>query len=129
LEVAGKRTLIVYSPARQGDGERKAIAETVVGKFDAFICRGLRRKDKTDEDNTPYALRDALLEAGAAQTTVEVIPDLHQAVESALLAANAGDLVVVSATGRYGKVWEQLSAFRDGKLLSDSDGNGQVPIF
>ncbi|MGR8981718.1 MAG: Mur ligase family protein [Gammaproteobacteria bacterium] len=129
LEVPGKRTLIVYSPARQGDSERKAIAETVVGKFDAFICRGLRRKDNDEEDNTPDALRDALLEAGAAQTSVEVIPDLHQAVESALLAANAGDLVVVSATGRYGKVWEQLSAFREGKLLSDSDSNGQVPIF
>lgn len=123
LEVKGKRTLIVFSPTRQGQGDRKAIAETVVGEFDTFICRGLRSKKNSDEDHTPYALRSALLEAGAQPQNVEVIPDLHQAVEFALLAACPGDLLVVSATGRYREVWEQLSAFREGKLLSDSDSH------
>jgi len=127
LAISGKRTLITFSPERQGHAERKAIADTIVSEFDKFICRGRRiSKDKNEVDTTPYALRTALLAAGAVKNAVEVVPDIHKAVESALLTAREGDLVVVSATGRYREVWDQLTAFREGKLLSDSESNGQA---
>jgi cyanophycin synthetase len=122
LAVSGKRILIVFSPERQDDAERKAIAETVVGEFDEFICRGRHRSKKYPElDTSPNALRAALLAAGADETDVEVVPDIDKAVEFALTAAGEGDLVVVSATGRYRQVWDQLSAFRERKLLGDSE--------
>jgi cyanophycin synthetase len=127
LAISGKQTLIVFSPERQNHAERKAIAGTVVGEFDEFICRGRRiSNDNNEVDTSPYALRTALLAAGAAKNAVEVVPDLHKAVELALLAAREGDLIVVSATGHYREVWDQLTEFREGKLLSDSEGSGQL---
>jgi cyanophycin synthetase len=114
--VTGKRTLIVLAQERHRAVDRRAIADAVAAEFDRFICRDPNKLHQTEPGEVAASLRDALLDAGASPGAVEVIPELEQAVSSALLSAQPGDLVVVCATGRYQQVWKQLTAFREQAL-------------
>jgi cyanophycin synthetase len=110
LEVKGRRIVVLAAP---GDRRNEDIAEigcTAAGHFDHYICRrddGLRGRGP---EEIPALLRDALVSANVAKTTVQVIPDETEAVEAALAMARPGDLVLLFADA-LSRTWKQVTTF------------------
>ena len=111
MEVRGRRLIVLSAPGDRRDEDIAAIARAAAGHFDRYVCRrddGLRGR-KSDE--IPRLLRSALLEAGVPAQAVEVVPDEQEAIDTALRAGQAGDLLLVFADA-LSRSWGQIVGFR-----------------
>ncbi|MGV8922944.1 MAG: cyanophycin synthetase [Thermomonas sp.] len=110
LDVSGRRIVVLAGPGDRRDEDLRAIAQTVAGKFDHYICRrddGLRGRDG---DEVPRIMARALQAAGVAEDAISQIPDEQQAVDAALKMGSTGDLVLVFADALT-RTWKQIIRF------------------
>ncbi|MBL0311946.1 MAG: cyanophycin synthetase [Holophagaceae bacterium] len=111
LEVAGKRIVVLAGPGDRRDEDLVAIADTVAGRFDHYVCRrddGLRGRDG---DEVPRILAKALKAKGVPMEAISIIPDEQQAVDAALRMGQPGDLLLIFADALT-RSWKQVIKFR-----------------
>ena len=111
LDVQGRRIIVMAGPGDRRDEDIRAIAETVAGRFDHYICRrddGLRGRDG---DEVPLILARTLQANGVPAEQVSIIPDEQEAIDAALRMGRAGDLVLIFADALT-RSWKQVIKFR-----------------
>jgi len=109
----GKRILVLAGPGDRRDEDLRDIARATSGHFDRYI---LRRDDNLrgrDGDEVPRIQRQALLEAGVPDESIELIPDEAEAIQAALEGAKPGDLLLLFGDD-IARCWEQITTFRPG---------------
>lgn len=111
LDAAGKRIVVLAGPGDRRNEDLVAIADTVAGRFDHYVCRrddGLRGRDG---DEVPRILAKALQAKGVAPTAISIIPDEQEAIDAALRMAQPGDLLLIFADALT-RSWKQIIKFR-----------------
>jgi len=108
LEVGGKRICVLAAPGDRRDEDIRAIAEQAAGHFDHYICKADDNRRGRGPDEVPHMLRDQLLESGAAESCLQVIPNEVSAVNAALEMATDGDLVVIFGDN-IERCWNQVA--------------------
>ncbi len=111
LDVTGRRIVVLAGPGDRRDEDLVAIADTVAGRFDHYICRrddGLRGRDG---DEVPRIMAKALAAKGIAPSAISVIPDEQEATEAALRMGQSGDLLLIFADALT-RSWKQIIKFR-----------------
>ena len=81
------------------------------GVFDHYICRrddGLRGRES---DEIPMLLRQALVEHGVDESSIEVIPEEERAVQTALNRAQRDDLLLIFGDALE-RCWKQITRFQ-----------------
>ncbi len=115
MDIAGRRICVLAAPGDRRDEDILAIAEAATGYFDHYICKADDNRRGRDFDEVPNMLRNTLVENGAAETAVEVIPDEASAVSHALASAAEGDLLIVFGDD-VTRCWKQIINFEAGTL-------------
>jgi cyanophycin synthetase len=111
LDVTGRRIIVLAGPGDRRDEDLRAIAETVAGRFDHYICRrddGLRGRDG---DEVPRILAKALIAKGVPDAQISIIADEQLAIDAALRMGRAGDLLLIFADALI-RSWKQVIKFR-----------------
>jgi cyanophycin synthetase len=111
LDVTGRRIVVLAGPGDRRDEDLVAIADTVAGRFDHYICRrddGLRGRDG---DEVPRILAKALLARGVPEAAISIIPDEQAAIDASLRMGQTGDLVLIFADALT-RSWKQVIKFR-----------------
>jgi cyanophycin synthetase len=111
LDVAGRRIVVLAGPGDRRDEDLVAIADTVAGRFDHYVCRrddGLRGRDG---DEVPRILAKALQAKGVSLEAISIIPDEQAAIDSALRMGRTGDLLLIFADALT-RSWKQVIKFR-----------------
>ncbi|KFN44591.1 cyanophycin synthetase [Arenimonas oryziterrae] len=111
LDVAGRRIIVLAGPGDRRDEDLRAIAETVAGRFDHYICRrddGLRGRDG---DEVPRILAKALQAKGVPLEAISIIPDEQAAIDAALRMGRSGDLLLIFGDALI-RSWKQVIKFR-----------------
>ncbi|MBL0211300.1 MAG: cyanophycin synthetase [Holophagaceae bacterium] len=111
LDAAGKRIIVLAGPGDRRDEDLVAIADTVAGRFDHYVCRrddGLRGRDG---DEVPRILAKALQAKGVPSEAISIIPDEQEAIDASLRMAQPGDLLLIFADALT-RSWKQIIKFR-----------------
>lgn len=114
LEVAGKRRIAIAIPGDRRDEDVIEAAKIVAGAFDYFICKADDNRRGRGDDEIPQMLRQALLDAGVDDSSIQVICSEEQAVEQALKDCGEGDLLVILGD-EITRCWKQIVHFNEGK--------------
>jgi cyanophycin synthetase len=111
LEVTGKRIVVLAAPGDRRDEDMREMCGIAAKGFDHIV---LRQDDDTrgrDPMEVPRLMESALLAAGMAKGTVEIVADEQLSIDHALRLARRGDLVVVFAD-KINRSWKQITKFR-----------------
>jgi cyanophycin synthetase len=111
LEVQGRRIIVLSAPGDRRDEDIVAIAETVAGKFDHYICRRDDSLRGRDGDEIPGMLAKVLRAKGVADAAISIIPDEQKAIDAALHMGAQGDLLLIFADALT-RSWKQVTKFR-----------------
>ena len=124
LDVLGRRIIVVAGPGDRRDEDIVAIAETVAGRFDHYICRRDDSLRGRDGDEVPGMIAKVLRAKGVAETAISIIPDEQEAIDAALKMGKQGDLLLIFADA-LARSWKQVTKFRPAGSaaapLSDDD--------
>ncbi len=126
LPVDGKRIVVLAAPGDRRDDDVREIAAIAAGNFDRYVCRrddNLRGREPTE---IPEMLRDALQGHGVDSDQVEIVPDEVEAIDRALEAAEAGDLVLVFGD-RIERCWKQIEGFSADAAGAVADAEPSTP--
>ena len=127
LDVRGRRIVVVAAPGDRRDEDIRAIAETVAGHFDAYICRRDDTLRGRDGDEVPRLLARALAASGVPADQVQEIPDEQAAIDHALRMARAGDLVLIFGDSLQ-RSWDQITSFRPDGSEAPLRTTGEFPV-
>src|SRR5271167_2928400 len=94
LEVRGRRIVVVAGPGDRRDEDIQAIANSVAGRFDHYICRRNDNLRGRAGDEVPKMIADTLRAHGVPQSAIEIIPDEQAALEAALRMGRPDDLLL-----------------------------------
>ncbi len=111
LDVTGRRIVVLAGPGDRRDEDLVAMAHTVAGHFDHYVCRrddGLRGRDG---DEVPRILAKALRAKDIPDSDISIIPDEQEAIDAALRMGRQGDLLLVFAD-ELTRSWKQVIKFR-----------------
>ena len=111
LDVQGRRIVVVAGPGDRRDEDIVAIAETVAGRFDHYICRRDDSLRGRDGDEVPGMIAKVLRAKGVAETAISIIPDEQEAIDAALKMGKQGDLLLIFADA-LARSWKQVTKFR-----------------
>jgi cyanophycin synthetase len=111
LDVQGRRIIVLSAPGDRRDEDIVAIAETVAGKFDHYICRRDDSLRGRDGDEIPGMLAKVLRAKGVADAAISIIPDEQKAIDAALHMGAQGDLLLIFADALT-RSWKQVTKFR-----------------
>jgi cyanophycin synthetase len=111
LDVQGRRIIVLSAPGDRRDEDVVAIAETVAGKFDHYICRRDDSLRGRDGDEIPGMLAKVLRARGIADAAISIIPDEQKAIDAALHMGAQGDLLLIFADALT-RSWKQVTKFR-----------------
>ena len=111
LDVLGRRIVVVAGPGDRRDEDIVAIAETVAGRFDHYICRRDDSLRGRDGDEVPGMIAKVLRAKGVAETAISIIPDEQDAIDAALKMGKQGDLLLIFADA-LARSWKQVTKFR-----------------
>ena len=110
LEVKGRRIVVLAAPGDRRDIDIREIGHVAAGHFDAYIVRRDDHRRGRDGDEVPQMLRKALLEKGVPDSSILVVPDEVEAVDTALQLGREGDLVLIFADALT-RTWKQILHF------------------
>ena len=110
LDVDGRCIGVLAAPGDRRDEDIREIAQVAAGHFDHYLCKADDFRRGRGYDEVPQMLRQTLLENGVSDDQVEVIPDEVEALDAALHAAQAGDLVVIFGD-EITRCWKQIIHF------------------
>jgi len=126
MDVQNRRLLVLAAPGDRRDEDILEIADTVSGKFDAYVLKrddGLRGRDG---DEVPNMLAARLRANGIEDSRIHVIPDEQQAIDSALRMAATGDLLLIFGDA-LARCWKQITKFNpDGEMSRQAAAKKQV---
>jgi cyanophycin synthetase len=111
LDVTGRRIVVLAGPGDRRDEDLRAIARSVAGRFDHYVCRRDDNLRDRAPDEVPRIIASELLAAGVPQAAIAVIPDEQEAIDHALRMGRAGDLLLVFADALT-RSWKQIIRFR-----------------
>ena len=111
LDVVGRRIIVVAGPGDRRDEDIVAIAETVAGRFDHYICRRDDSLRGRDGDEVPGMIARVLRAKGVAESAISIIPDEQEAIDAALKMGKQGDLLLIFADA-LARSWKQVTKFR-----------------
>jgi cyanophycin synthetase len=126
LDVAGRRIVVLAGPGDRRDEDLVAIADSVAGRFDHYVCRrddGLRGRDG---DAVPRILAKALQAKGVPTAAISIIPDEQEAIDAALRMGLPGDLLLIFADALT-RSWKQIIKFRPEGAPPSKGGVGCLP--
>ena len=126
MDVQNRRLVVLAAPGDRRDEDILEIADTVSGKFDAYVLKrddGLRGRDG---DEVPNMLAARLRANGIEDSRIHVIPDEQQAIDSALRMAATGDLLLIFGDA-LARCWKQITKFNpDGEMSRQAAAKKQV---
>jgi cyanophycin synthetase len=111
LEPKGQRILVLSAPGDRRDEDIRECAKVCAGHFDRYLLKRDDHPRGRGPDEVPQMQRAVLLEAGVADSAIEVIPDEREAVDRALRLARPGDLLLVFGD-KISRCWKQIIYFR-----------------
>jgi len=110
LAPKGRRILVLAAPGDRRDEDIVESARVCAGKFDHYVCRRDDNPRGRGDDEVPQMQRKALIEAGVRPDAIELVPDEVEALDVALRAAAAGDLLLVFGD-KIARCWRQIVEF------------------
>lgn len=110
LKPRGRRIVGVTCPGDRRDEDAVAIAATVAGHFDTYICHRDDNLRDRRPDEIPILLRDALIAKGVAPEAISIIEDEAEALDAALAQAQPDDLVLYFCEA-ITRCWKQIINF------------------
>ncbi|WP_284164128.1 cyanophycin synthetase [Frigidibacter sp. SD6-1] len=111
LDVKGRRLIVAAMPGDRRDEDIRAAARELAGHFDHYFLKPDDDRRGRGEMEVPGMLREELLKAGVADDQISLVPSEMQAIDTALAAAQAGDLLVVLAD-ELARSWKQIIYFK-----------------
>jgi cyanophycin synthetase len=111
LEVTGRRIVVLAGPGDRRNEDLIAIARSVAGRFDHYICRRDDNLRERKADEVPRIQAAALEAAGVPQGAISVIPDEQEAINAALEMGQSGDLLLIFADALV-RSWKQIIKFK-----------------
>jgi cyanophycin synthetase len=111
LEVTGRRIVVLAGPGDRRNEDLIAIARSVAGRFDHYICRRDDNLRERKADEVPRIQAAALEAAGVSQQAISVIPDEQEAINAALEMGQPGDLLLIFADALV-RSWKQIIKFK-----------------
>ena len=111
LEVKGHRICVLAAPGDRRDEDILEVGRLAAGVFDHYIVRrddGLRGRES---DEIPMLLRQALVQHGVDESSIEVIPEEERAVQMALDRAERDDLLLIFGDALE-RCWKQITRFQ-----------------
>jgi cyanophycin synthetase len=101
----------VAGPGDRRDEDIVAIAETVAGRFDHYICRRDDDLRGREPDAVPKMIAKVLRDKGVSEAQITIIPDEQEAIDHGLRMGRQGDLLLVFADA-LARSWKQVTKFR-----------------
>jgi cyanophycin synthetase len=111
LKPMGKRIVCVTCPGDRRDEDVRAIARTVAGKFDAYICHSDDNPRGRTPEEVPEMIKAELIASGVSEDAIQVVPSEEQSVETALTMARPNDLVLIFCDGIV-RCWKKIIYFK-----------------
>src|SRR6202030_4101012 len=110
LDVTGRRLVVLAGPGDRRDEDLVAIAHAVAGRFDHYICRRDDNLRDRAPDEVPRIQAEALRSRGVPESSISIIPDEQEAIETALRMGESGDLLLIFADALT-RSWKQITKF------------------
>jgi cyanophycin synthetase len=111
LNPLGSRIVCVTCPGDRRDEDVAAIARTVAGHFNSYICHGDDNPRGRAPDEVPRMLRETLIEAGVPEERIVLAASEEKSIDTALGMARPTDLVMVFCDA-ITRSWKQIIYFR-----------------
>lgn len=111
LKPRGRKIVGVTCPGDRRDEDAVAIARTVAGHFDTYICHRDDNLRDRGPDEIPNLLRDALIAEGVAPDAITIIEEEDKALDAALAQAEPDDLVLYFCEA-ITRCWKQIIHFK-----------------
>ena len=110
LEPTGRRSLVISVPGDRRDEDILDSIKACLPQFTHFICKADNNRRGRGNDEIPQLMRKYLMELGVDDANITVFADEEPAVDYALNAAEAGDLLVITAD-ELTRTWKQIVNF------------------
>jgi cyanophycin synthetase len=110
LEPSGRSTLVISVPGDRRDEDIRNSVQACLPQFTHFVCKADNNRRGRGDDEVPQLIRKYLMEFGVDDASITVIADEEPAVDYALNAAQAGDLLVITADDLT-RTWKQIIHF------------------
>jgi len=111
LNPLGQRIVCVTCPGDRRDEDVRAIARTVAGHFNTYICHADDNPRGRAKDEVPKMLRAELIEAGVPEERVLLAAGEEESIDTGLRMARATDLLLVFCDA-ITRSWKQIIYFR-----------------
>ena len=110
LDPEGRRVIVFSVPGDRRDEDILDSVKACLPQFTHFVCKADNNRRGRGNDEVPQLVRKYLMELGVDDANITVIADEEPAVEYALEAAEAGDLLVITAD-ELTRTWKQIINF------------------
>ena len=111
LNPMGKRIVCLTCPGDRRDEDVVAIANTVAGHFDHYICHSDDNPRGRTLEEVPLMLKAALMAKGVAEEAIQIVPQEEQSVQTGLEMARPNDLLLIFCDG-ITRSWKKIIYFR-----------------
>jgi cyanophycin synthetase len=111
LNPLGQRIVCVTCPGDRRDEDIAAIAKTVAGHFNTYICHADDNPRGRAPDEVPKMIRDALIKAGVPPETITLASGEETSIQTALEMARPTDLVMIFCDA-ITRSWKQIIYFK-----------------
>jgi cyanophycin synthetase len=111
LEVKGRRLVVCAMPGDRRNEDIADAAKALAGHFDRYYLKPDDDRRGRGEMEVPELLKAGLLANGVTEDQISLMPSEVEAVDAALNAAAAGDLLVVFGD-ELTRCWKQIIHFK-----------------
>jgi len=126
LAPKGRRICVLSAPGDRRDEDVREIARLTAGRFDHYICRRDDSLRGRQSDEIPLLLREALIEGGTDSSSIDLIPDERQAVDTALRMGKKDDCLLLFGDD-ISRCWQQITSFSP-ERQGEEPGKGPDPV-
>ncbi|MBL4680095.1 MAG: cyanophycin synthetase [Pseudomonadales bacterium] len=119
LDVSNKRICVIASPGDRRDEDIYAMADTVAGHFDHYICKADDNRRGRGDTEVPDMMSQQLIKQGVEKSAIDIIPDEQQAINIALSKCVDGDLLVIFGD-EITRCWKQIIHFNSTEQITAS---------
>ena len=111
LNPLGQRIVCITCPGDRRDEDVRAIAKTVAGHFNTYICHADDNPRGRAPDEVPKMIRATLIEAGVPEERIILAGTEERSIETALEMARPTDLVMIFCDA-ITRSWKQIIYFK-----------------
>ena len=111
LNPLGQRIVCITCPGDRRDEDITAVARTVAGHFDTYICHGDDNPRGREKGEVPKLLRANLIEAGVPEEQISIASSEEESIDTGLRMARPTDLLMIFCDA-ITRSWKQIIYFR-----------------